>query len=96
MGIEAAALIPTLIGGVASAAVSSMLSPKGSAPQAQAQAQAPAAAATQTAQAPVPQQKDKNTAYAGPVPGSMNDSLLTGPSGVQASSDQIGRNTMLG
>ena len=94
MGIEAAALIPTLIGGVASAAVSSMLSPKGSAPQAQ--AQAPAAAATQTAQAPVPQQKDKNTAYAGPVPGSMNDSLLTGPSGVQASSDQIGRNTMLG
>ena len=95
MGIEAAAIIPTLIGGVASAAVSSMLSPKGSAPQAQ-QGQAPAAASTQTAQAPVPQQKDKNTAYSGPVPGSMNDSLLTGPSGVQASSDQIGRNTMLG
>jgi len=92
-GIEAA-LIPTILGGVASAAVSSMLSPKGSAPQAQ-QA-APAAASTQTAQAPVPQQKDKNTAYSGPVPGSMNDSLLTGPSGVQASSDQIGRNTMLG
>ena len=94
MGIEAAAIIPTLIGGVASAAVSSMLSPKASAPQAQ--QSAPAAASTQTAQAPVPQQKDKGNAYAGPVPGSMNDSLLTGPSGVQASSDQIGRNTMLG
>ena len=82
-----------LVGALASGVVSQAMAPK-AAPKAE-QQQAPVSN-TQTAQSPAAAKSSDSGVTGGMPPPGANNTLLTGPSGATAASDQLGKNTILG